>query len=39
MLVWLGLAPLVAALVYLAAPHHQRLIGDRPTVNVNANWD
>src|SRR4051794_33707950 len=39
MLVWLGVAAAIALLVYLAAPHHQRLIGDRPSADAHHTWD
>jgi hypothetical protein len=29
----------VAVLVYMAAPHHQRLIGDRPSADKHPTWD
>ena len=39
MLIWLGVCAVVAVLVYMAAPHHQRLIGDRPSADKHPTWD
>jgi len=37
--IWLGVCVVVAVFVRVAAPHHQRLIGNRPDVGENPNWD
>ena len=36
--IWFGLAVATAALVWMAAPYHQRLINNRPVV-VDKAWD
>jgi hypothetical protein len=39
MFIWLGVCVVVAILVRVAAPHHQRLIGNRPVVSEHPSWD
>jgi hypothetical protein len=39
MFIWLGVFVVVAVLVRIAAPYHQRLIDNRPHVDEPYNWD
>ena len=39
MLTWLGACAVVAVLIWIAAPHHQRMIDNRPKVGGNPSWD
>jgi hypothetical protein len=36
--IWLGIAAVFAAAVWLAAPHHQRMI-ERRNIQVDQSWD
>jgi hypothetical protein len=36
-LIWLGVCVAVAVFIWTAAPHHQRMIDNRP--KVNDHWD
>ena len=37
-LIWLGIAAATAIFVWMLAPYHERLIGNRP-INTDQHWD
>ena len=39
MLIWLGVCVAIAACVWLAAPHHDRMINSRPMKDDLQKWD
>lgn len=39
MLIWLGVGVAVAVFIWMAAPHHQRMIDSRPAVIDPDTWD
>ena len=39
MFIWLGVCIVLAVVVFMAAPHHHRLIDKRPRVGDPSNWD